>query len=318
MRLLAIRLARFGDIVLLLPALTLFKARLPDVHLTFLTDARWASLAAMCPAIDEVFPIDRIGIRDGSYVHALGSILDFANDLRRRKFDAAIDFHGFRETNLIAWWSGAPKRLALKRADQSSFGFCFNLPPVVEDKQLHVSEMFQRVVQTFVPGLPIPAPGPSLLVPADSERWAMGSVPSVPYAVMHVDAPVKERIWPLDRFVSLSDHLSKNLGMAAVFITGGRKLLLSRDDIFVFSDLTIPQLAAVVARARILVSNDTGPMHLGPILGIPTVGIFSVGFPSHFRPLGVGDSFVQRNPIEAIGVDEVCEAVERVLATSGP
>ena len=87
MRILAIRLARFGDIVLLLPALRALKARQPSSHLTFLTDARWAPLAEMCPAIDEVLPVDRIRIRDGSYVRALADIYRLGSDLRRRKFD---------------------------------------------------------------------------------------------------------------------------------------------------------------------------------------------------------------------------------------
>jgi heptosyltransferase I len=315
-RVVAIRLARFGDIVLLLPALALLKARLPGSHLTFLTDARWASLAAMCPAIDEVFPIDRIGMRDGSYLHALSGILSFLRDLRRKQFDVAIDFHGFRETNLIAWRSGAARRLALKRADQSSFGLCFNLPPVIEDKGLHVSEMFQRVVQAFVPEPSSVEVGPSLIVPPDSARWAIENAPMSPYAALYVDAPVKERTWPIDRFIAVSDHFTTSLGMSVVFITAGRDLLLSRNGVAVFSNLTIPRLAAIIARARILVSNDTGPMHLGPILGVPTVGIFSVGFPQHFRPLGVNDAYVQGNPIEAVRVEEVIEAVERTLAAS--
>src|SRR4030095_12692355 len=58
-RSLAIRFARFGDIVLLLPALNLLKARLPDSNLTFLTDSRWRDLAAMCPAIHQVFSSQR-------------------------------------------------------------------------------------------------------------------------------------------------------------------------------------------------------------------------------------------------------------------
>ena len=63
-------------------------------------------------------------------------------------------------------------------------------------------------------------------------------------------------------------------------------------------------------------SNDTGPMHLGPALGIPTVGIFSVGLPVHFRPTGSADAYVQGNPIESIPVKDVIETVERVWGAS--
>jgi len=315
-RILAIRLARFGDIVLLLPAITSLKARLPESHLTFLTDARWAPLAAMCPAIDEIVTIDRIGIRDGSYWNALREILRFTVNLRRRKFDAVIDFHGFRETNLIAWWSRAPKRLGLKRAGQAYLRFCFNQPPVLEDKSLHVSDMFLRVEEGFAP---LPGCGHSksvLVIPPGETDWARASLPSTPFVVFYVDAPVPERIWPRDRFSRLADHISTRLGAAVVVVAGpGRNLGGFRENVTVLSDLTIPRLATVIASAQMLVSNDTGPMHLGPALGIPTVGIFSVGIPAHFRPTGLNDRYVQGNPIERVEVGEVIDAVNQVWAS---
>jgi ADP-heptose:LPS heptosyltransferase len=282
-----------------------------------MTDARWAALAAMCPAIDEVIPIDRLRMRDGSYIQALSDIFRFSSDLRRRKFDAAIDFHGFRETNLLTFWTRAPQRMGLKRADQSSLGFCFNLPPVPEDKQLHVSEVFLKVVQSFVPeGGAAPAGSP-LVIPSEALQWAKENLPAGPLAVFYIDAPVRERVWPADRFVALSDHLTRARGVEVVVVTGSSRVLTELPQgVRVLSGLSIPQLAAVIAAGRILVSNDTGPMHLGPALGIPTLGIFSVGFPSHFRPTGAADAYVQGNPIETIQVKDVIEAVERVWAAS--
>jgi heptosyltransferase-2 len=316
-KILAIRLARFGDIVLLLPALSRLKAAVPGSHLTFLTDERWRDLAAMCPAIDDIYTIDRVGIRDGSYVHAIGSIFRVGSELRRRNFDAVIDFHGFRETNLMAWWTRAPKRLGLKRADQSALPFCFNLPPVLEDKTLHVSEMFNRVAQAFTPTRDA-SHHSALVLPEDALHWAGNNAPAGTYAVLYVDAPVQDRMWPLERFAAVADHIERQLGGSVIVVTGSDKKLRGLPaSTRVFSTLTSPQLSAIIARAKILVSNDTGPMHLGPALGIPTVGLFSVGLPTHFRPNGPFDVYVQGNPIDAIAVREVVEAVERVWSATG-
>ena len=126
----------------------------------------------MCPAIDEVITVDRIKMRDGPAWRAIIGMLRLMRDLRRRKFDATLDFHGFRETNLLTWWSGAPERWGLKRFDQSFFGFCFNRPPVVEDKSLHASEMFLRIVQGIAPIPTTAEPSPSLVVP--SRRSLLG------------------------------------------------------------------------------------------------------------------------------------------------
>ena len=97
-------------------------------------------------------------MRDGPAWRAIAGILRLLRDLRRRRFDATSStVHGFRETNLLTWWSGAPERWGLKRFDQSFFGFCFNRPPVVEDKSLHASESFIRDWCTALPPSPQPA-----------------------------------------------------------------------------------------------------------------------------------------------------------------
>jgi ADP-heptose:LPS heptosyltransferase len=317
-RILAIRLARFGDIVLLLPALTLLKERLPGCHLTFLTDVRWASLAALSTAVDEVITLDRVALRNDRFWRSGAKIWQLLSDLRRRKFDAVIDCHGFRETNLLAWWTGAPRRLGLRRFDQSFLAFCFNLPPVMEDKTVHVSEMFRRIVRHFAPSSTDTPEHPAFVIPADDLQWVNENLPDPPFAVLYVDAPVKERMWPLVRFAALANHLVTNLNVSVVVIGGLHPISTEfPEGIRVLSQLPVSRLAAAVASARLLVSNDTGPMHLGPLLGTPTVGIFSVGLPEHFRPTGIRDRYVQGNPIEKVEVDEVIRVVNEVWTMCG-
>jgi ADP-heptose:LPS heptosyltransferase len=317
-KILAIRLARFGDIVLLLPALTFLKTQLPGSSLTFLTDQRWAPLAAMSPAIDQIVAIDRLGMRDGTLSYALRCLLQVGRDVRRRRFDAAIDFHGFRETSLIARWSGAPRRMGLRRFDQAYWDWCFNLPPVIEDKSLHVSEMFLRIASGFVPSAPSRnAQGPALVIPNEAREWGSKNLPATPYVALYVDGPVKDRIWPKERFRETARYVVDRLQATVVVLSAADPGWHgSGEDVRVLFNLPIPQLAAAIGGARMLVSNDTGPMHLGPALGVPTLGIFSVGFPQHFGPTGVHDLYVQGNPIEQVQTKEVIEAVDRLWAAS--
>jgi ADP-heptose:LPS heptosyltransferase len=314
----AIRLGRFGDLVLLLPALTLLKARQPESHLTLLTDTRWAPLARMCPAIDEVIGVDRVEMRDGSPWRAVGRIVRLISDVRRHRFDAVIDFHGFRETSLIAWWSKAPQRWGLKRFDQSFLAFCFNRPPIVEDKSLHASESFLRLVRSFAPGATSTPAREPLAIPSDALRWAEANLPSSPFVVLFTDAPVPERIWPLARFASLAEEIARKRGGSVVVVAKNKDEAMKEwpAGVHVFAGLSIPQLCAVISKARMLVSNDTGPMHLGPAFNVPTVGIFSVGIPVHFRPTGAADRVVQGNPIETVSVGEVLSAVDQVWQPS--
>ena len=71
--------------------------------------------------------------------------------------------------------------------------------------------------------------------------------------------------------------------------------------------LDLPSLAGAIGLASLLVSNDTGPMHIGPALGVPTLGIFSQSSPVHYRPVGRGDRYVKKKHIEEVKVAEVIE-----------
>jgi ADP-heptose:LPS heptosyltransferase len=320
-KILAIRFMRLGDVILLLPALARLKARYPRAHLTLLTDERCAPLAEMCPYIDEVMPVNRLAMRDGPLLPSIRAITNLIGDVRRRRFDLVIDFLSFRETNLLTWISGAAYRLGMKRHDRSYLSFCFNRPPVVEDKALHVADMFQRIVTAVVGNL-TEAPPPCPLVVSDSARaWAIENAPELPIVSLYVGAPVPERRWPADGFARVAGFAIERLGASVVVLAGEpeseiaesvRALCRRPEKVSVFSRLAIPQLAALIARSRLLVSNDTGPMHLGPALGIPTLGIFSVGYPEHFRPLGEHSRFVRANPIGNVSAELVMRHIEEM------
>jgi ADP-heptose:LPS heptosyltransferase len=323
-KILAIRFARLGDIILLLPALAQLKKAFPESHLTFLTGHRCASLAELCPAVDDVISLNRIALRDGPIRGAIFEMGRLVRDIRRRRFDLVVDFHSFRETNLLAWLSGAPKRAALKRHNAPYLSFCFNLPLVAEDKSIHVREMFHRVVAGIAGDLP-PLTGRALAVPHEMKHWAEQAMPAGGRLVLYIDAPVQERMWPAEYFAKLADFAIEKFGARVAVISSpeGRQLVerlqvASRHakELSLFVDVSLPQLAALIASSRLLVSNDTGPMHLGPALGVPTLALFSVGYPEHFSPTGPSDRFLRENPIDRIEVNKVIEATEQMWATA--
>jgi ADP-heptose:LPS heptosyltransferase len=321
-KILAIRFARLGDVLLLLPALRSLKERFPDSRLVFLTGHRCAPIAEMCPFIDEVIAVDRIAMRDGPLLTALASMNRLVRSIRQRHFDIVIDFHSFRETNLLTWLSHAPVRIGMKRHGAAYWAFCFNQPPVLEDKRIHVSEMFQRIVE----GVSSPQSRPPTAGTRNPLLRIPETRPKERKLVLYVDAPVPDRIWPPERFAAVADFAIERLNAEVVAVAGSggaglaamvREVSRYPEQITVSSELTLPELAAVVASARLFVSNDTGPMHIGPAVGVLTLGLFSVGYPEHFRPMGAGDRYLRENPIEKIQVGDVIATVSEMWAIAG-
>lgn len=317
MKILAIRFARLGDVILLLPALSSLKKIFPDSALTLLTGHRCAPIAELCPAINDVLVVDRIAMRNGPVFDALREMVQLVRNVRRRQFDLVIDFHSFRETNLLTWLSNAPVRVGMKRYRAPYLGFCFNTPPVLEDKSLHVSEMFSKVVASLPAAATREATNsgePALVVPNLSQA-------KEPALVLYVGAPVPERIWPPERFAEVADFAIERLGAVvsvisskegAALATRVQKASRNGGRVSVFTEVSLLQLAGIIASAQLFISNDTGPMHIGPALGVPTLGLFSVGYPEHFRPTGPNDRFLRGNPIDKIEVKEVIQTIQEM------
>jgi ADP-heptose:LPS heptosyltransferase len=207
-------------------------------------------------------------------------------------------------------------RIGMKRYEAPFLGSCFNLPPVLEDKSLHVAEMFQKVAAA------IPAASSSEIRQSQGVLGRLNvEKAKKKTVVLYVDAPVPERIWPPERFAEIADFVIEKLGAVVTVISSSDRPELTsrikaasrnRDNVAGFSNLDLRELATTIASGHLLVSNDTGPMHIGPAVGVPTIGLFSVGYPEHFRPTGKHDRFLRGNPIAAIEARNVEKVIEEI------
>jgi heptosyltransferase-2 len=323
-RILAIRFARLGDVILLQTALASIKRSLPDASITLMTGHRCAPIAELNPVVDEVIAVDRLAMRDGPLVQTLIDLQQLVAGVRRKKFDVVIDFHSFRETNLLTWLSRAPIRIGLKRFHAAFLGFCFNRPPVEEDKSMHVSEMFQRVAEALDQVVRISSSEPTLRIPDSLRSRVTGNLPQGRRMAFYVDAPVADRRWPADRFAAVADYVVSQFDAVPLILSSSENshlteavLKSSRNPqrLHAFYGLTLPELAATIDACDLLISNDTGPMHLGPALGICTLGLFSVGLPEHFSPVGNQNRVLKAMPIVRISVESVKREVSQMWAT---
>lgn len=328
-RILAVRLARLGDVTLLLPALGMLRTAFPEARLTLLTGQPYAPVARLCPWVDDVMAVDRHRLRDGRRRGAVREIFALIRQLRAHRFDLAVDFHSFRETNLLVRASGARCRIGMRRSDRAYLAFCFNLPPVSEDKGVHVGEMFRRVA-AGVPGVGqvTAPPGPSLCVSGARARAEAGGDWSL---ALYVGAAAPSRRWPPDRFARVAAHALRHWGASVRILSGltPEEQAAARAVSEMVADPSprvrmvlgapLPELVREISGVDVLVSNDSGPMHIGSALGVPTLGIFSESLPLHYRPLGAVDRYVHGETVGRVSSDEVLEVLDqmRPVATGG-
>jgi heptosyltransferase I len=324
---LVIDLGQLGDVVLSLPALRAIREKFPRARITVAVGKPAAPVVELSGYSDATIPVDRVALRDGPKPWAVLRIIKLVQEVRRREFDFIIDLHSLSETNLLGFFSGASKRLYARRPGRS-LDFLANFPtrPPVEDtrQQKHAVDRYLDVLAPL--GIRNAPRVPRLRTRAEDDRTVEALLKKVkadagsPLVGLFPGAGHPSRRWPLERFIELADMLTRNDEVRIIVFAGPEerdmvarvKASFPRSTV-VFDRLTIPQLAAALARLSVLVSNDTGPMHIAAALGTAVVLLLDRRAPHSYLPVEGQHRVIQR-VITDITTEEVYGTARELLA----
>jgi heptosyltransferase-2/heptosyltransferase-3 len=340
-RILVVRLAYAGDVLLTLPVFAPLRRRFPAARITLLTCRLAARLLEACDGPDEVLEFDApwfFGKRGDPWP----AVPSLVRRLRQERFELGIDFRADVRNILFTLYL---PRIPCRVSYVSGGGAALLTHPVVWSEWKHKAEFHLDILRGV--GIPCSLQPPEL---HPSESWARELEPfGLPepggperLVVVHPGARVPLKRWPATRFRRLVAQL---LGRDEVHIavTG------SADEVELCAAvaaqlpehrvrqlagrLTVQGLAALLARAGLLITNDSMPMHLGAAVGTPVVAIFGPSKPRETAPLGEGHRVVaadypcrytcdelrclnnrQQACMEAIRVEDVLRAVDHLLS----
>ena len=154
-------------------------------------------------------------------------------------------------------------------------------------------------------------------------QWGLPS--SQPFVAVHpwTSNPVKQ--WPAERFQALIDRIATELETPVVVVGQHHGQASMKNGarhprvVDLVGPLSLPQLAALLQQARLLVSSDSGPVHMAAAVGTRTVVLFGERHPGtgprRWGPWGVGHQVLAAPTLEAISVEEAFTAVQQALRT---
>jgi heptosyltransferase II len=299
-----------GDAVMSTPAVSRLKRGRPDVRLTVLTRSKLADFWRLVPQVDELVTID-----PGDSVFRVASKI-------RARFEAAILFPNSIRSAIEVWLAGIPRRVGYARPWRKIF-----LNQIIPDAPFpaplvhqtgHYLRMAERIGANLDEAL-------EQQVGRSGEPGLAGLCPGAEYG--------SAKRWT--KFGQVAQELSERRGIQWLIFGTTSEQPLAADIMTVLgtsaTDLTgrtsLLELATQLRRCRLLLTNDTGTMHLASFLGVPTVSIFGSTEPQLTGPLGDGHvvirhhvecspCFLRECPLDfrcmkAITVDEVVAAVEK-------
>jgi len=293
-RFLLIRLGSLGDIIHALPAASALRDAFPEARIDWAVEPRWARLLEGNPDISNVISVDR---------KSAGGIARTVQMLRSAKYDCAIDFQALYKSGILAYASGAARRVgfqgsyARERLAVLFYTDCLN--PRGPHKVDHNLALVQRVgAKKAEPRFPLAVqPEDEQVLARELAAHKLGE-----YYVLNPGGGWQSKCWPPERYGELSRELSRRFGWRGVVSIGpGEEHLAMRvieaagDSSPVSISLGLGPLMPLLKRAKFVVSADTGPLHLAAALGAPVVGLFGPTDPSRNGPYSSRDVVV-RNP----------------------
>ncbi len=318
-----------GDAVMTVPALRELRQVLPDAHITLVTRPSASELFVGADFLDEVLPYDRRG---------LSSLLSQIGEWRRRQFDLALIFQNAFEAALIPALARVPARIGYategrrlllthalplpewRRSRQEVFYYL----NIVQELEHELGGTRTSVVQepdTALPKLEARrAEGLELL----RSFGVQGVRPVVALCPGSVNSRAKR--WPAERYAALADLLVDSLQAEVLLIGSADELDVSLEviskmqnrPVLLTGKTNLSQAVAILSVVDLLVTNDTGPAHIAPALGRPTLVIFGPTNPLTTRPFSPVAEIIRHPPVCAPCMLRDCPIDHRCMTAISP
>lgn len=274
-RLLLIRPGGIGDAVLLVPAIRVLRQAWPDATLHVLAEGRNAAIFGLCPEVDATFHYDR--------PKELATVL-------RGSYDVVIDTEQWHRLSAILGRLVRPGQL---------IGFASNdrsrvlTAPVAYCQDDYEAQSFLHLLGPLGMGAEGGTSSPFLVIPKavrDTAATLLGEG-GTPRVVLFPGASIAERRWGAGRFAEVARRLAE-AGTELVVVGGAEDRAAAEEIVAKGRGLNLAgrtsliETAAVLAQSHLLISGDSGVLHLGVGLGVPTVSLFGPGRARKWAPRG--------------------------------
>lgn len=278
-RILIVRTDRIGDVLLSTPVIKALRDNYPHAYIAMMVSPYGKAIVEDNPYLDEVIIYDK----DSKHKSWPRSI-KFARNLAKKKFDVAIILHPTNRAHLVVFFSGIRRRVGYNR----KHGF------LLTDKIKHTKHLGEKHESEYaldlVRYLGIQAQNKDifLALKPESEIWAeellesRGIKKADKLLAIHPGASSPSKIWPNERFAEAADRLVKKYGFKVFVIAGPKDTALAQGvikhmhepAIDISGRTSVSQLASLLRRCSLFISNDSGPVHIASSVGIPVISIF--------------------------------------------
>lgn len=304
--------------MLTIPAFWMLKRNYPEANLDLVVDENVRPLAQRIPFVERLIVWE-------NRKHSLGEILKFSQELKRGCYDLSVAFNPSQEFNIITSLSCIPLRAGYDR----KWGFLLNhkIKDTKEQGLKHEVDYNLELLKTIGIEANLSGNRFPLEIKNDDfadDRLAELGISDNNFIAIHPWSSNPEKEIEMDKFRDLCAKLSQETAYKIVLIGGQREAIRSGEFcqglpvIDLIGKTTLLELSSLLKRSKLLVTVDSGPMHLAAALGIPVVAIFRKSLPAvsakRWGPAGDKHIIIENDSIKNIKVDEVLNGIRKALS----
>ena len=297
-RVLLLRLERIGDLLMVVDAVHRIRTHLPNAFIQLVVGSWNDDLAKLISGVNQITILNVPWLARDDQPSSMQDTIQIAWGWREQEFDLAINFEPDIRSNALLAVSGAPQRVGYRTGGGEGF-----LTDALDYKPtIHTADKARCLVQHIFSGERDNAVATDHLLdllPTQVRQRAdelLGSQESHALLVgINVSGGRQIKQWPAERFADTASILSHE-DKATIVLLGSEadqsigdavvnNLSPSVHPINLIGHVSLIELAGVLKRLRLLVTGDTGPMHLAASIGTPVVSIFGPSNPVRYAPL---------------------------------
>lgn len=264
-----------GDAVMTTPAMADLRKAFPDAEIVVVANPLVAQLFTWHPYCDRVLVYDKKGPHKG-----FAGLWKFARQLSRENFDMAVLLQNAIEAAIMAAVAGIPRRVGY-RTDARRLLLTHGIAVGAEQKRLHHTEYYRHMLGHICPGQ---GDGRLCLACSEAEQsWARETLGDDRWVAINPGAAYgSAKRWLPERFAAVADGLVEGFGLRVVLTGGPGEKEIGRDiaqamrapALNLIGETSVRQLMAVLEACRLMITNDSGPMHVAAAFDVPIVAVF--------------------------------------------
>lgn len=304
-KILIVRTGAMGDILHALPAVAALRSAMPEAHLGWVVDPRWAPLlqnsAGESPLVDMLHFAETKAWSKSPFSHATAqSLIALRHSLRAEKYTAAIDLQGSLRSAVLARFSGASRIFGSATPREGAARWLYT--QVIATTATHVIDQAREIAQAYSSLDRNTVKEGELLPPTDAaaERWLrmLTAGDTRKLVLLAPAAGWGAKQWPDQSYGKVATELTQRgyrVLVNAIPGTGEQADTFNTDPLAASVvtasgntaeavQCTLPQLIALTRRVDLVLAGDTGPLHLADALGIPSVALFGPTDPARTGP----------------------------------